>query len=78
MTAQSVSFIRAGIIFLGVLFKAGVIPTAVDGGGDKVFDGLLMVAAAIPAGNKNDPQPTVISTPAGQVTAIVTPPPPAG
>lgn len=54
MSAQTIGLIRGGIMILAVLFSQGVVPTGVDGGGQRVADALTVVAVSLAAGQKND------------------------
>lgn len=50
--ANRVSIYRGLLILLGAAFKSGLIPTGVDGLGDRVGNGLLALAVTLAAGDK--------------------------
>lgn len=56
MSAQTIALIRGLIVVVAVLFSQGVIPTGIDGGGQKVSDALMVVAVTLAAGQKNEPE----------------------
>lgn len=46
------ALIRGAIMLLAVMFQSGVIPTGIEGGGQRVSDALMVIAVTIAAGDK--------------------------
>ena len=49
------SLIRAGLMLLAVFFRSGIIPTGVDGGGEKAADAVMVIALGLAAGDRSAP-----------------------
>lgn len=51
LSPNLVAIIRGLLVLIGALFQAGVIPTNIDGGGEKVFVTCLAIQSLLAAGD---------------------------